>query len=160
MKDNIPCQIIRSHVAHYLVGEEIRRTVDCLVSQISNSLEFDYLVFTGLSGALTAIPLAERIGKDLIVVRKNIEDSHYCQKIEVPNTFIRKDFTYLIVDELVDSGDTIRKIIKEINKYAKRLKIKAKCKGAIFNENSYLSTNSSLIVESANSTIRNKKLNF
>jgi orotate phosphoribosyltransferase len=72
---------------------------------------FDAIAFTGSSGAALAFPLSFFLEIPLIHVRKD-DKNHYGKPIE--GTVSSKK--YLIVDDLIASGASIRKIVKTIDK--------------------------------------------
>jgi adenine/guanine phosphoribosyltransferase-like PRPP-binding protein len=72
---------------------------------------FDAIAFTGSSGAAIAFPLSFFLKLPLIHIRKD-DKNHYGKPIE--GTISSKK--YLIVDDLIASGATIRNIVKTINK--------------------------------------------
>ncbi len=72
---------------------------------------FDALAFTGSSGAAIAFPLSYFLKVPLIHVRKN-DKNHYGMPIE--GTLSSK--RYVIVDDFIASGSTVRKIIKTVKK--------------------------------------------
>ena len=74
-------------------------------------LNFDSIAYTGTSGALFAIPLALRLRKNLVVVRKPNEQSHG-NTIEYLNSCKR----CLVVDDFVDTGATIERLIGVLTK--------------------------------------------
>jgi len=89
------------------------------VEQAANSLwawekefPFDAIAFTGVSGAALAFPLSVRIGKPLICVRKNEIPAHSTQDIEGDSSIN----SYIIVDDCVDTGATVKTIIRDIKK--------------------------------------------
>lgn len=71
---------------------------------------FDAIAFTGSSGAGLAFPLSYFLKVPLIHVRKK-DKNHYGEAIE--GTISSK--RYLIVDDFIESGNSIRRIIKSIN---------------------------------------------
>lgn len=71
---------------------------------------FTTFAFMGMSGALIAPLLADKMGKDILLVRKNDKSHSYY------NAEGRVDGDYVIIDDLVDSGKTVRKIIDDISK--------------------------------------------
>ena len=76
-------------------------------------LKFDAVAFTGSSGCCIAFVLAYETKIPLLYVRKPGEKSHGgTLETNVRNTAIKK---YLIVDDFIDTGDTIRKMVKRIN---------------------------------------------
>jgi len=71
--------------------------------------EFDAIAFRGLSGALLAPIVALQMGKTLIAVRKG-ESTHSSRDVEGDYGARR----YVIIDDIVSSGDTVRAIIADI----------------------------------------------
>jgi hypothetical protein len=76
--------------------------------------QFQAFAFRGLSGALVAPLLAVHFDKSLIAVRKETEPSHGCCYVLGD----RAAKSYLIVDDQISSGTTIRWIFKHIKKWA------------------------------------------
>lgn len=93
--------------------DEFRKTVNGLVDFIEDrELEFSHIACRGMSGVTIAAPLAYALHKSLIVVRKTKADSHAEQLVEgVP---VHHPFSYLIVDDFIVSGNTVRTIVDEI----------------------------------------------
>lgn len=83
---------------------------------------FDAIAFTGISGALMAPLLAISLKKDLIVVRKNNDDCHSDDMVE--GAIDAR--SYLIVDDGIYSGQTLRTIVRQIGKVSR-----AKCAGVL-----------------------------
>ena len=71
---------------------------------------FDAIAFTGTSGAALAYPLSIKMKVPLICVRKSVKDNHYGSKLE-GCTNAR---TYIIVDDFIASGSTMKKIQKAV----------------------------------------------
>jgi len=86
----------------------IKRAVNCL-KIAKKKYKFKTIVFTGVSGALFATTLADKLGVGLTVIRKPDDDTHSTYEIEglvgVP---------YIIVDDFVYTGDTVKKIISDM----------------------------------------------
>ena len=76
-------------------------------------LNFDAVAFTGSSGACIAFVLAYETNIPLLYVRKPREKSHGNNLESNLRTSIKK---YLIVDDFIDSGDTVRNMVKRINR--------------------------------------------
>jgi hypothetical protein len=74
--------------------------------------DFDAFAFRGNSGALLAAPLAVKMEKSLILVRKTKDTSHSGLLVEGDLGARR----YIIVDDMICSGDTVRAIISGIHK--------------------------------------------
>ena len=80
-----------------------------------NHERFDSLAFTGMSGAAIAFPLTLITDIPLTCVRKDHDGSHYQRRgggsVE---GHVQKGLRYLIVDDQVSSGRTIRHIMHAI----------------------------------------------
>lgn len=96
----------------------------CVAIMLSNP--FDAIAFTGISGASMAYILSYNLGVPLICVRKKNDDSHYTRshyghiKGRLEGNITAK--SYLIVDDWIESGDTVKRIgatIREFNPQAK-----------------------------------------
>jgi adenine/guanine phosphoribosyltransferase-like PRPP-binding protein len=82
--------------------------------------DFDAIACCGTSGLLVVPQIAELLDKNIIVVRKKDDNCYSKFRIEGANTL-----RYIIVDDLICSGKTVKTIIKEINIETPR----AKCIG-------------------------------
>jgi adenine/guanine phosphoribosyltransferase-like PRPP-binding protein len=71
---------------------------------------FDAIAFRGHSGAALAYPLSLRLKVPLICIRKGT--SHTDMKLEG----VANARTYLIVDDFIDKGNTIKKIKQEVGR--------------------------------------------
>jgi adenine/guanine phosphoribosyltransferase-like PRPP-binding protein len=83
-------------------------------------LRIDAIAFRGMSGCLFGAPLAARMRKPMIMVRKKCADcgkeqSHTSQRVEGD----RNAKTYVIVDDFIASGKTVQIIQKEITKWSR-----------------------------------------
>lgn len=102
--------------SQYLSGlfrpEYRKEIIDRSVLKINKlGLDFQTVVFTGNSGALIVPEIAIALNKPFALVRKETT-SHSCFIVEGYITF----YKYLIIDDFVESGNTIRNVIKEIDK--------------------------------------------
>ena len=86
------------------------------------AVEFDAFACRGLSGMLVAPIVAVEMHKTLLVVRKSDTDNHSSRMVE-GDVGARR---YVIVDDLISSGSTVKAIIKEIREVSD-----AKCVGII-----------------------------
>jgi len=71
---------------------------------------FDAIAFTGNSGAAMAYPLSYKLKVPLICIRKRPSDSHSSLKLEGCVSAKR----YVIVDDFIESGSTMKKIQRVI----------------------------------------------
>jgi hypothetical protein len=103
-----------SYLGSVLTGEGLRETVDAVLAFIEKNAErigtFDAIAYTGHSGALVAPIVAMELRKNLIVVRKNGENAHSSKSCEGPYGGAR----YIIVDDFVATGRTVRRIVETI----------------------------------------------
>ena len=79
-------------------------------------LDFDAVAFTGMSGALIAPSVADRLDKNLLMVRKDDCSSHSAQYY---GEYLEGDLEakkYIIIDDLISSGTTLEKMIKKLGK--------------------------------------------
>lgn len=93
-----------------------KKTIKDLCALIKkHNLDFDSIAFTGLSGALVAPSVADKLNKNLIAIRKDNCDSHaasYSDEFIEGNLDSKK---YIIVDDLIFSGSTIKRIMRKID---------------------------------------------
>jgi len=86
----------------------LMRTVNKLARRIwQNEVKFDSIAISGWSGALFGIPLAIKLNKRIIIVRK--DGSFHGNRVEGKNTK-----RFIIVDDLIDTGETVRRIYKGV----------------------------------------------
>jgi len=99
-----------SHLTMMLTPDRAKYTVRQVIKMIKDrGLEFDAIACRGVSGLLIAPIVAMRLNKSLIVVRKG-EDTHSMYTVEGDHGARR----YLILDDFIDQGDTVREIASEI----------------------------------------------
>jgi adenine/guanine phosphoribosyltransferase-like PRPP-binding protein len=107
MFDNIHGTYLCSVIDRESRKSVIRRMVKLIKD---SKVQFDAIAFRGASGALIAPIIADRLNKKLIMVRK--EHSHsWC---EVEGDKLGK--TYIIIDDCVESGETIRAMVSKLHK--------------------------------------------
>ena len=99
-----------SHLVPMLNPKRARFTAKQVVRMIrERKLEFDAIACRGISGLLIAPIVAMRLNKTLIVVRKG-EKTHSGYEVEGDHGAKR----YLILDDFIDCGDTVRAITEQI----------------------------------------------
>lgn len=79
---------------------------------LKSTLEFETIVCTGLSGLLVAPEVAERLGKSLAIIRKGKSNHHGS---DVERTYSGPIGNYIILDDFVESGRTIARVIGDMN---------------------------------------------
>lgn len=98
-----------------------RETVRDMVALVKNSgIKFDFVAFRGTSGALIAPCVAERLRKPFVMVRKK-DGSHAHYEVEIPMVLTEKSepLNYIVIDDLVSTGDTVKEIEKKLNNEVK-----------------------------------------
>jgi len=102
-----------------------KELIDYAVKQLRKVKDlFDFIVVRGNSGLLIGPSVADRLNKPFGVVRKPSEKSHCWHIYE--GALFEKSGRYIIIDDLIDSGDTIVSIVETMNEY------KAVCVGCYF----------------------------
>jgi adenine/guanine phosphoribosyltransferase-like PRPP-binding protein len=71
--------------------------------------DFDVIAFSGMSGALIAPIIAHGLGKGMLLVRKSLDNSHANCVLEGVSSG-----RYIILDDFIASGSTIRYIKNSI----------------------------------------------
>lgn len=84
------------------------------VLELQSQTPFEALAFRGMSGAAVCYPLQFMLGIALLNVRK--EGMHHGRTVEGPAD--RRVERYLIVDDQIDSGATVRAIIDGLYEHA------------------------------------------
>jgi adenine/guanine phosphoribosyltransferase-like PRPP-binding protein len=106
------------HMKELLRPYLLRKTINAVV-RVLKGKKYDAIAFTGQSGSLLAGPLAVRLGKPLIMVRKKAKPVTHSQK-EVEG--IRNARSYVIVDDVICTGATIRRIRAKIREWSPNAK--------------------------------------
>jgi adenine/guanine phosphoribosyltransferase-like PRPP-binding protein len=86
------------------------------VAELLADVEFDAVAFRGMSGCLFAAPLALLMDKTLIGVRKEDELPN-CHSVHIVEGD-RGAHRYIIIDDCVSSGRTVREMRMAIRKFA------------------------------------------
>jgi adenine/guanine phosphoribosyltransferase-like PRPP-binding protein len=102
------------------MGQAIRRkdvddTVEACI-EVLDKKKFDSIAFRGMSGALIAPIVANRMNKELILVRKDTDSgsgSHADQLVEGNSGSKR----YVILDDFISSGLTTKEIVSSVNHF-------------------------------------------
>jgi len=91
------------------------KTLKRLVFAIKNSnASFDFIAVRGISGALVGSYLTVKLGKPVVVIRKEHDDSHGTS-IERDDDLVLYASHYIIVDDGISSGRTLREIINQLH---------------------------------------------
>lgn len=98
-----------------------------VMREIDKETPFDAVAVTGLSGLLMGPVVADRLGKGIIVVRKEGEKNHSGYAIE--SSVSGK---YVIVDDFISTGATIRRIVDNVGEGCVGICLYAKRRGVEF----------------------------
>lgn len=102
--------LITSYLRSSLNSLDRKNVIKKLITNIKRAkLIFDAVAFTGMSGALIAPDIADKLKKQLILVRKK-DKKHSCYDVEG----YYGGSKYIIIDDGISSGDTIKYIKKQI----------------------------------------------
>jgi adenine/guanine phosphoribosyltransferase-like PRPP-binding protein len=99
---------VSSHVQGVFELDKTKRLIP-RAAKLLKDVEFDAIAFRGMSGCLFAAPLAYKMGKPMLMVRKP-GMSHTTMTVEGDKTAR----TYIIVDDFLDTGRTVQDIIKAL----------------------------------------------
>jgi len=114
--------------SHYLRDvfdpEVYSRTIDCMVHHITEYQKknrIDAIAFRGLSGSLIAAPVCHLLHLPMICVRKGQEDCHSPYRVEGKFETSNNTLQYVIVDDMIVTGATIKEIVNSVRSEAKEL---------------------------------------
>lgn len=112
----IACQSHYLHDALDLKNRE--RVIAELVNQLTKFGlgKFDTIVFRGMSGALIVPAVADKLGKGMLMIRKQ-DGNHSMYGIE-GNVALE---SYVIIDDLIVSGGTLNSIMDSVDQGLKKI---------------------------------------
>jgi len=92
---------------------------------------FDAIAFTGVSGASLAFPLSLTLNKPLICIRKDDNSHYFRDHFEVKDLQVAlgrvegciNPQNYIIVDDCVHHGWTLKRIVEQVGKVAPNAKL-------------------------------------
>lgn len=94
------------------------------IVSLKRKIPFDAIAFSGTSGSAMAFPISYSLKIPLICVRKGGKknNSHFSDSfhgnIPCVEGFLEAN-KYIIIDDFIESGNTIKRIKKEVNKFYK-----------------------------------------
>jgi adenine/guanine phosphoribosyltransferase-like PRPP-binding protein len=116
------------HTVGLLNHRQRNKLINTTISSLKEfDLEYDSIACCGTSGVMIVPFIAEKLNKNIILVRK--EDKRY-STYSVEGVISRR---YIIIDDLICTGATIRHIISTISNYYKHWvtdKAKPECVGS------------------------------
>lgn len=102
-------------ISDYLVGVMDPKLLKDRVRELQRKLKphcFEAIAFSGTSGAALAFPLSLAMKKPLLLVRKDVSYLNHHSSCLVEGALDAK--TYVIVDDFVSSGGTIKHIARAV----------------------------------------------
>lgn len=123
-------QIYNSYHDLLFSPTSLKKVVDRISAEIvklQNKHNFDAIVVTGISGTGMAFPVSYITGIPVVVVRKTTRNTHG-KLIEGPNISVKK---YIILDDFVVTGDSVKRVKKQMDKLAKQSKETCECVGVV-----------------------------
>lgn len=116
----------------------VKRTI-ALVKSLQKQFKFTAIAFTGSSGAAVAFPVAYATKLNLIHVRKTGDRSHWNRENDSNVEGVLGARNYIIIDDFISSGNTIRRIICDVNKsYHQNDYVAPKCVAIVLYSNNLL----------------------
>jgi adenine/guanine phosphoribosyltransferase-like PRPP-binding protein len=110
---------------HYLApcldAKKRRALITKIVSELKPiAKSFDAIAVSGYSMALIAPIVAYRLHKPVVLVRKEGHKTHSGWIVESaapgPKTSLASGWKYIVIDDMIDSGETLEYIISQIKK--------------------------------------------
>jgi hypoxanthine phosphoribosyltransferase len=89
------------------------------IKEFQKTTKVDAIAIRGLSGSLIGGILSHKLGIPLMCVRKGKSHSDY--RVETFLTEYKPEINYIIIDDLICSGGTIKAIIKEVKREFKKI---------------------------------------
>ena len=108
----------------YALDNKTREKYISQVVQALKNVEFDSIAFSGVSGALVAPIVAQKLGKGLILVRKG-ERNHSAYSVEGHYLYTKQRI--VILDDFAHRGHTIRRIVRQIKSFIDNPEFVAVC---------------------------------
>lgn len=119
-KDKHKPQHVSTYLEELVDTKQLQERVDrCIMVLKEHDVKFDAIAYCGMSGGLIAPILAVMMDKSLIMVRKGDDrlypsDSH--SDLLVEGDYAAR--SYIVADDFISSGKTVREIRKRVKKFA------------------------------------------
>jgi hypothetical protein len=123
-------KVYSSYLASAFEPALFKRTAD-IMCKCLKTLHFDAIAFRGMSGSLFAPLVAYRLGKKMVMVRKDGDGNHSGMLTEGWRMVDR----IVIIDDLICTGNTIQSLVRSLNlsrRDTQRDKEPVKIAGAFF----------------------------
>ena len=104
--------LVDMFAGHKIFRKALLRAKRKIEKEIKSGLHFTHIAVSGVSGCVFGGALAMMLKKDLIVVRKDEENSHAQTRVE--GCPLTETISYLFVDDFISMGNTLRRVHKKI----------------------------------------------
>lgn len=104
-------RVYTSYLRSAFEPDLFKRTVNVMV-KVFKTLDFDAIAFRGMSGSLFAPVIAQKLGKKLVMVRKDGDGNHSGMLTEG----WRMTDKVVIIDDLISTGETMNRLIADLNR--------------------------------------------
>ena len=113
------------HGAAYRTFDDLEAAVRCANVELREYADdFDAIVVTGMSGMSVGFPLALRLRKPIMVVRKDDDDCHQSGGCVVGMTKSQARFARLLwVDDFVSTGDTLYRVTEKVEAFSEGARV-------------------------------------
>jgi len=92
----------------------LSRTINRIICFVRwKKIPFKVIAFSGMSGSMMSPPVANELGKHLVLVRKTKKGCHSRHRVEF--TFSAFPDSYIIIDDFVASGKTAKRVMREMS---------------------------------------------
>jgi orotate phosphoribosyltransferase-like protein len=134
---------ISSYIENIFEPEKLNFIVNKCCGYIKSKFDgVDYIVVRGTSGLLVGSIVAHKLDKRLCLIRKDKELSHANTNIE--GFPIRDHMNFVILDDFVQFGTTLREIGQVLKNKAKLCGTSLNCKGYLMYAQNYKSPENKL----------------
>lgn len=93
-----------------LFHQEKKKTILRNIYRDLKHIDFDVIAVRGISGLILAMTVADKLGKDVLIFRKQTERAHSMYRIE--GWFPSRTQKWIILDDFIVTGGTIKAIFK------------------------------------------------
>ncbi len=105
-----------TYFSHALTPDSLEEVL-ALAKKRLGRIKYHAIAVSGCSGTLVAGAFAVALQKQIILVRKTIMGTHAHSLVECTASMRgRAAFRYIIIDDFIDTGGTIRRIRKQVEK--------------------------------------------
>lgn len=126
-----------SYMPEIFIPNYFELEVDKITEIIRNKFPLvTYIACSGISGIVISGAICYKTGKNIFINRKELDDTHskmiFVKRINEYQQIYEDNLTAIIIDDLISSGNTVKRIVNELEKS------KIRCIGIIlYHETAY-----------------------